>query len=332
MTVKEVSLTIGIRDIASAAGVSISTVSNVMNNRHNVGEETRQRVLQLCKEMNYVPNAAGKSLKSGTSKTILFSFSEFGRSFYLKIIEGINDYVSSAGYDLMICTTRSCEKYMRNNNLSDGCIVLDAQIKSETLMRAAGEFYPIVVLDRPMQSPFIKSVIVNNYIAMTSLMTEIVARGYRHFAFIGGPEHTDDAKERFQAFQDVLAEHGISFNQEYYFSGNYRNESGYRGARIFLMGRKPPEIIVCANDSMAIGAIKALEEAGLKIPNDVAVTGFDDVDEAATAKLTTIKIPNYERGYLAAHSLIENINGKKNAETLKIPASVVWRDTVSSRI
>ena len=321
---------IGIRDIAAAAQVSVSTVSNVMNNLPNVGADTRQRVLSLCKEMNYIPNAAGKSLKTRTSKTILFNFSDFGRSYYLKIIEGISDYASSSGYDLMICTTKSCEKYMRNS-LSDGCIILDEHMKNETLLRAAGEYYPIVVLDRQLANPFIKSVIVNNYESMTSLVSGIVERGYRRLAFIGGSEHTDDTRERFQAFRDVLAKSKIPFHKDLYFSGNYRQESGYHGAKILCKGERLPEIIVCANDDMAIGAIKALEEQGLRVPADIAVSGFDDIDQAENASLTTVMIPNFERGHLAAHSLIENIKGACNTEALKIKATVTWRNTVSTR-
>jgi LacI family transcriptional regulator len=169
---------VGIREIAAEAGVSVSTVSNVMNNRPNVGEETRTLILKLCKELNYIPNAAGKSLKTRESKTILFNFSDFDRSFYLKIIEGINDYAGDNDYDLMICTTKSCEKYMRSN-LTGGCIILDGKMQSDVLLYAAAEHYPIVVLDRILDNPFIKSIVVNNYDPMTELMRETVKRGYR---------------------------------------------------------------------------------------------------------------------------------------------------------
>jgi len=204
-------------------------------------------------------------------------------------------------------------------------------MKNETLYRAAGENYPIVVLDRVLASPSIKSVIVDNYNSMSVLMTGIVERGYRQCAFIGGPGYTDDTKERFQAFQDVLARHGIPFRRELYFTGNYRQESGYQGMKILMMEAKMPEIIVCANDDMALGAIRALMDEGLRVPEDVAVSGFDNIDQADSAGLTTVMIPNYERGYLAAHSLIENIKGGQNIETLKIPATVIWRNTVGSR-
>ncbi|GHU78403.1 LacI family transcriptional regulator [Spirochaetia bacterium] len=322
---------VGIRDIADAAGVSVSTVSNVMNNRPNVGGATRTLVQDLCKKMNYIPNAAGKSLKSRESKTILFNFSDFDRSFYLKIIEGINDYAGDNGYDLMICTTKSCEKYM-HNSLTDGCIILDSRMQNETLLRTAREQYPIVALDRTLPNPYIKSLVVNNYSPMIEMMEEIMTRGYRKYAFIGGPEHTDDTKERFQAFMEVLDKNNVPFRRENYFSGDYRDHSGYQAVNILLLAGDLPEILVCANDNMAIGAMKALRERGYRVPEDVAVTGFDNCEQAEMLGLTTVAVPNYERGYLAARSLIENINGKKDFEPLKISAPVKWRNTVAPAV
>ncbi|MDR2094039.1 MAG: LacI family transcriptional regulator [Treponema sp.] len=319
-----------IKDIAAAAGVSVSTVSNVMNNKSNVGEETRRRVLDLCRELHYIPNSAGKSLKTGESKTILFNFSDFDRSFYLKIIEGINDYAGDNGYDLMICTTKSCEKYM-HNGLTDGCIILDGRMENKTLQRAAMEQYPIVVLDRILSNPYIKCLVVNNYDPMTELVEGTVGRGYRKFAFIGGLEHTDDNKERFRAFIDVLTRRRIPFCRENYFSGNYRERSGYQAAKIFMSAPELPEIFVCANDNMAIGAMNALRERGYRIPDDVAVTGFDNCELAKTEGLTTVSVPNYERGYLAASSLIENIKGRENFELMKLTAVVEWRRSTGSR-
>ncbi|MDR2072719.1 MAG: LacI family transcriptional regulator [Spirochaetaceae bacterium] len=323
-------MAIGIREIAAAAGVSISTVSNVLNGRANVGEETRQLVRRLCVEMDYIPNAAGKGLKSGKNRTILFNFSDFDRSFYLKIIEGIHDYAGENDYDLMICTTKSCEKYMRSS-LTSGCIILDERMKNDVLARAAGIQYPIVVLDRILPHSCIKSVVVNNYDPMTQLVREITARGYRKFVFVGGPSHTGDTQERFAAFQDVLKDQGIPFSREYYFSGDYREKSGYQAARIFLSTGDLPEIFICANDNMAIGVIKALREEQCRIPEDVAVTGFDNCELAENIGLTTVHIPNYERGYLAARSLIENIEGGANFDPVIINAAVSWGSTLGKK-
>lgn len=318
---------VGIKDIAKAAGVSISTVSNVLNGKKNVGEETKQKILQLCKEMEYYPNSIGKALKSGTSNTILFNFSDFDRSFYLRIIKGISDYVKDNDYDLIICTERSCEKYMRSN-LTGGAIILDAKMKSSVLSSVASEKYPIVTLDRIIEHPHIKSIVVNNYDPMYEMVQKLVDVGYRKFGFIGGPEHTQDNQERYQGFMDVLEKNNITFLRKNYFSGDYREKSGYSAAKIIMLEGDHPEVLVCANDNMAIGAMKAFRENGIRVPEDIAITGFDNCDIAEVLELTTVAIPNYERGYLAARYLIENMRGHKDVETFKISAKVKWRKSV----
>ncbi|HOB20843.1 MAG TPA: LacI family DNA-binding transcriptional regulator [Candidatus Atribacteria bacterium] len=318
---------VGMKEVAKRAGVSVSTVSNVLNNKKNVGPETRERVLKVCRELNYQPNAAGRLLKSGRSDTILFNFSDFDRSFYLKIINGVYDYLKDNGYDLIICTDKSCEKYM-TGKLTSGSIILDRKMKTETLVRIAGEHYPIVVLDRIIDNPYIKSVVVNNYEPMYELVQGLVDRGYRRFGFVGGPEDTADNQERFKAFSDCLTANGIGFQQKFYFAGNYREKSGATAAKILMLSNELPDCLVCANDNMAIGAIKTFMQNGIRVPEDIAVTGFDDCDLAEAMGLTTVSIPNYERGYLAARYLIENIRGQRNVEPFKISANIKWRETV----
>jgi LacI family transcriptional regulator len=321
---------VGIKDVARQAGVSVSTVSNVLNNKKNVGEETKERILKICEELNYHPNPAGKGLKSGRPNTILFNFSDFDRSFYLKIINGISDYVNDNDFDLIICTDKSCEKYM-NNSLTSGSIILDRKMQDETLTRLAGENYPIVVLDRIMNNQYIKSVVVNNYEPMYELMQGVIDRGYRNFGFIGGPEETADNKERYKAFRDALAANHIQFQQKSYFAGNYREKSGYTAAKILMLSRELPDCLVCANDNMAIGAMKAFRENGIRVPEDIAITGFDNCDLAEAMNLTTVSIPNYERGYIAARYLIENIRGQRNVETFKISAKIIFRGSVAAK-
>ncbi|BCJ97241.1 LacI family DNA-binding transcriptional regulator [Anaerocolumna chitinilytica] len=318
---------VGIKDIARQAGVSVSTVSNVLNNKKNVGDDTRDKILKICEELSYYPNMAGKGLKSGKPNTILFNFSDFDRSFYLKIINGISDYVNDNDFDLIICTDKSCEKYM-NNSLTSGSIILDKKMKDEVLNRIAAENYPIVVLDRILENPWIKSVVVNNYEPMYELIQGVIDRGYKSFGFVGGPEETADNKERYRAFRDALAANHIEFQQKSYFAGNYREKSGYTAAKILMLSRELPDCLVCANDNMAIGAMKAFRENGLRVPKDIAVTGFDNCDLAEAMGLTTVSIPNYERGYIAARYLIENIRGQKNVETFKIEAKIIFRDSV----
>ena len=315
-----------IKDIAKAAGVSPATVSNVLNGRKNVGEATRERVLAICREMDYQTNPYGRALKSGESKIILFNFSDFDRQFYLKIIHGISDYVYASHYDLIICTSGSCERFM-SKSFTSGCVMLDRSCNDQLLIQKARRGYPIVAMDRVLDEPNIKSLIVNNYTPMCELVRGLADRGYRRFAFLGGLD-TLDNQERYAAFRDVLKERDIPFRHESYLTGDYREKSGYQAAKLLLIGESLPQALVCANDNMAIGAIRALREAGVRVPEDVAVTGFDDTQMAEVLGLTTVAIPNYERGYLAAQYLIANIRGAQSFEPFKIQARVVWRNTV----
>jgi len=307
----------GIKEVAKKAGVSISTVSNVLNNKSNVGKETREKVLRICTELSYKPNSFSRMLKTGKSNTILFNFSDFDRSFYLRIINGVSDYANDNNYDLIICTDKSCEKYM-HETITAGSIVLDRRMKDEVLNKVAGDAYPVIVLD-------------NNYDPMYEMVQGLIHRGYRKFGFIGGHEETADHKERYGAFLDALDANKITFQHKNYFTGNYREKSGYNVAKIMMLSKDFPDCLVCANDNMAIGAMKAFRENGIRIPQDIAVTGFDNCDLAEAMELTTVSIPNYERGYIAAKYLIEHIRGEMNAEVFKIDAKIIYRGSVGEK-
>lgn len=317
-----------ITEIAALAEVSPSTVSNVLNGRANVGEDTRIKVLEICRQYGY-DTQKHKKRQQYDNKTILFNFSDYERKFYLKIIHGISDYVYSRGYDLMICTSKSCSKFM-DSAFTRGTILLDQKCKDSMLINKAREGYPIIALDRIIEVPNIKSVVINNYSPMCELMQGLVDRGYRRFGYLAGPD-TLDNQERYQAFKDVLLQNEIIFRRENYFLGDYHEKSGFRSAKLMLLSENIPEVLVCANDNMAIGAIKALTGEGLRIPEDIAVTGFDGAEMAEIMKLTTVDIPNYERGYLAAQFLLQNIAGNYNCDVFKIAAKVHWRSSVKAK-
>ncbi|MDF2678712.1 MAG: transcriptional regulator, LacI family [Bacillota bacterium] len=315
---------IKLKDVAKAAGVSPATASNALNGRNNVSKETVAIIQKLCEEMNYSPNITGKYLKTGINNTILFSFSDFDRDYYLKIINGISDFVQSHDYDLMICTSRSCEKFM-SGNFTRGCILLDRHMKSEILIKKASADYPIIALDRIVDNPYIKSVVIDNYNSMYEMINKIASNGRKTFAFLGGIESTEDNNERYQAFLDALANNHVEFERKNYISGDYLESSGKRAAQILMLSNRLPEVLVCANDNMAIGAIKVFKKNAIRIPEDIEVTGFDNCNMASQMGLTTAAVPNYERGYLAAQYLIENITGNKSTDVFSIASKVIWR-------
>lgn len=318
---------IGIKEIAKLSGVSPATVSNVLNGRPNVGQDTRNRVLAICKEHDYHPSIIGKNMKTGKSKTLLFTFSDFDRSFYLEVIHGVHDYAYAHGYSLIICPGQVCEKYM-HPVMTSGCIVLDGKLPSEILDRKAARDYPIVVLDRIMDNPYVKSILVNNYTPMYSLVDSLAKRGFTRFSFLGGIENTEDNKERYQAFLDALADNGIPFKRDGYIAGDWHEDSGIRAAQILLLTESRPQVLVCANDNMAMGAIKTFNANGLVVGRDISVTGFDNNVIAEYNGITTIDIPDYERGYLAAQALVGNIEGEISKETFRITAKLIERTSV----
>jgi len=320
---------IGMKEIAKLTGVSVSTVSNVLNGRTNVSQKTRERILQCCSEYGYSLPPGPKKTNTDKADTVLFIFSDFDRDFYLKIIEGINDCLMENGYDLIVCTNRSSQKLTKRSFVR-GAICLDGSISDEIFTRMARQDFPAVLMDRvlPSGSIHVKSVIVDNYPVMCDMVQTLVDKGYRKFGFLGGLNHTLDHKERYTGFTDTLKKNGIPFDPKYYFHGNYRERSGYQAAKLMILSQDYPEVLVCANDNMAFGVMKAFEEHQIRVPEDIAVTGFDDSDAAAMAGLTTVTIPRYESGYLAAKELLEMIQGKADKAPFKIQASIVWRNSV----
>lgn len=318
-----------LKEIAEMTGVSISTVSNVLNGRKNVSQETRDRILRCCEEQGYVHDAAPKKSKSDKDKRIVFIFSDFDREFYLKIIEGISTCLNENGYDLIICTNKSSDSFLRSS-FARGTISLDGSLSDEFFRSVAKPEFPVVLMDRVFDydNKNTKSVVVDNYPVMCQLVQTLVDKGFQRFGFLGGQASSLDNKERFSAFADTLEKNGIAFDQTYYYHGNYREQSGYQAAKLMILSNEYPEVLVCANDNMAIGAMKAFEEHQISVPHDISITGFDDSDAAALAGLTTIKIPRYESGYLAAKELLELIKGNVNRDTVKLGASIVWRQSV----
>ncbi|QQO08480.1 LacI family DNA-binding transcriptional regulator [Breznakiella homolactica] len=314
-----------IKDIAKAANVSVTTVSNVLNGKANVGPETREKILSLCREMDYHPNIMARNLKSGKTNTAMFCFSDFERSFYLKIINGINDCLHEHHIGMIICTHSAINSFLRNGFV-DGAIVLDKSINDRQILDAASQDMNLVVMDRILDSPKVSSVVTDNRASMEELTKRLVQKGYRRFNYLGGIENTPDHVERYEAFKAVLKTNRIAFTPDNYYQGDYSVQSGIRAGNIMAMGGNLPDVVVCANDNMAAGVVQAFREFDVDVPKRVAVSGFDGdhMSELPDGYLTTAAIPRYEMGYLAAETLVKMMNEGMPAMERKIKAPVVW--------
>lgn len=313
-----------LNDVAKKANVSVSTVSNVLNNKQNVGETTRQRVLGVCKELGYTAHNIDRIFRSDEHMIILFCFSAFDRSFYMDYVKGIQACCKERGYDFAITTFESYEKFAASG-LSVGSIVLDERITDDVVVKLSGKNHPIVLLDRVIDKPHIMSTVIDNYTPMTLMTRKLVDSGYVRFAFIGGPVKTLDTTERFDAFQNALVSKGIHFDKALFYEGDYREESGYKIAKKIVLKGAMPEVLVCANDSMAIGAIKSFREEGINVPSDIVVTGFDDGELAEAYGLKTVTVPREEMGYAACDKLIKAIEEGVYENMNRIESILNWR-------
>lgn len=314
----------GIRDIAQRAGVSISTVSNVLHNKNNASAQTREKILRIAEELGYEIPAS----KNRGNHTIICNISDFDALYYMDILHGISDFVNSRGYSMLICTGENFTHYA-DPEVVCGCIVNDVKTGDADLEKVADKGIPIIVLDREIACPGVKSIVVNNYAAEKQLIEGLIDAGYERFAFLAGI-NTADNKDRYAAFRDTLKEHGIPFARNDFFEGDWREKSGAQAARILMLSEQMPQILVCANDMMALGAIRLFAQNGLKVPDDIAVAGFDDIIISRYTELTTVTVPDYERGYLAAQALIDILEGKGDYETVRIGARVKWRKSTKN--
>jgi len=313
----------GIRDIAEKAGVSLTTVSNVLNKKKNVGSATRQKVLEIAKELGYTHKE--QSRFDGKRRTIIVSFSDFDTLYYLDILHGISDYVSKQGYHILICNGDDLAHYSDPDEVC-GCIILSSLIQDYQVLAVADKGLPVITLDRELEHPMIKAMIVSNYEGEKQLMKKLVDEGFKTFAFLSGP-NTPDNKERYAAFRDVLKDSGIPFNRNDLYEGDWKEKSGVQAARLIMLRDKMPGVLVCANDMMAIGAIRHFQENGIRVPDDISVVGFDDIIISRYLGLTTVSVPDYERGFLAGQALLNILDRNGDYETYRIGARVKWRKT-----
>ena len=314
----------GIKEIAERAGVSITTVSNVLNKKKNVGARTREKVLAIAQELGY--NHKEQSGIDGKRRTIIVSFSDFDTLFYLDILHGISDYVSRQGYHILICNGDDLAHYSDPDEVC-GCIILSSQILDSQVIAVADKGMPVITLDRELKHPMIKSMIVSNYEGERQLMQKLVDAGFKSFAYLSGQD-TADNKERYTALRDVLRENDISFHRNDFYEGDWREKSGTQAARLIMLRDRMPEVLVCANDMMAIGAIRHFQENGIRVPEDISVCGFDDIIISRYLGLTTVSVPDYERGFLAGQALLNILDGTGDFDTYRIGARVKWRRTV----
>lgn len=304
-----------IRQVAALAGVSTATVSRVINRSGNVNDNTKLRVEKAVRELNYQPNDLARALYKGSSKIIALFVPDITNPYYPELARAVEDVTNDRGYTFVLCNTdddnlkENTYRVAMMQKKVDGIIIVSSTITEE---EAADSIIPTVLLDRKVASNK-DSVTVNNRKGASDAVTFLKKSGCRRIAHISGPEHDNNAISRRNGYLDIV-ENDDWFQADYMIAGEYSFDSGIRTAKELLMRHHDIDGLFVGNDLMGVGALKAVQELGRKVPDDLAVIGFDGImlGETTTPSLTTMAQPIYEMGEYAANLLLNLIEGHEN--------------------
>jgi LacI family transcriptional regulator len=324
-----------IDDVAEKAGVSIATVSRVINKTGQVTEATSSRVWDAVAALNYAPHAAARGLASRRTNTIGLILQDISGEFFSPMLRGIEAAIREFGFDLLIHCTRTVEDtgtriiYPLGEHNADGIIVFSESLATNEIARLHSRQFPIVLLHRsPPLDLDIPYVGFQNKLGARKLIDYLIdARGYRRIAFLRGPDGVEDSYWRETGYRESLAAHNIEFDQSLVATGGFNEYQGQAAVAQLLSRGKSFEAIFAADDDSAIGALAGLKEAGLCVPEDMALVGFDDIRTShyLSPPLTTVRAPIETAGREAVRQLISLIQtGKAERETL-LPTELVIR-------
>ncbi len=327
-----------IKDVAKRANVGIGTVSRVLNNSPRVSEATRQRVLDVIKELGYAPNPAARQLPGGKTFTIGIITPFFTLPSFVERLSGIQKVIHATEYDLVLYSIRSPAHFRKKIDIVlsqkrvDGLIML-------TPPTMAGEWWqtnpdlPIVLVDFDNPSPY-PSIIINNVVGGTLVTQYLVRCGHTKIGFVG--DEIEDkfgftsSQKRFEGMMNVLSAAKLPVNEAWYRFGKHGQTMAYKNTQKILMEQDRPTAIFASSDIQAFGVITAVRDAGLRVPHDIAVMGFDDIESAKYMNLTTVRQPLVESGIRSAEFLLDWLvsGNRPPAKQHSLPLKVIERATV----
>lgn len=322
-----------IRRVAEAAGLSTATVSRALRFPHQVAEETRARVMRAVEELDYRPNLLGRNLRSERAFTLLVLVPGIANPFFASVIAGIEATAARRGYAVLLGDTRDSLERERHytqlveSRLADGVIQLSPDYARPEDAKRPG--YPVVHACG-CELTAAPSVRIDNVGAAREVVEHLIAGGHRRIAAISGRADNPHANDRLEGYRQALEAAGIPFDPALVHHGDFSMASGVAGASQLIAQSPRPTALFCMNDEMAIGAIQALYHAGLSVPGDVAVAGFDNIDFSAhcTPSLTTVAQPAEAMGAKACELLIDAIERKGADDQVHIlPHRLVVRES-----
>ncbi len=325
-----------ITDVAKKAGVSIATVSRVINGNTNVRENTKQTVLKAISDLNFTPNINAQGLQKKITKTIGLIFPDASSYYFAEIIRGISSRLRKEGYHIIVASSHDEEDEVNTlisllkSGRVDGMILMMPSIQNVNVFKDSLVHTPVVYLSTGINTSQSTTVVLDNYQAAKDITEHLIWHGHKRIAFIHGAPRNFDSMERYNGYVDTMKNHNFEVSKTLESHGNFTEASGFKSAMELLNQKVRPTAIFAANDAMAIGTIEAAKRLSLKIPDNIAVVGFDDISTAQyiDPALTTVKVPVYKVGQIVGRSLFNQLtDGKKNIieEKIVIPLKVLIR-------
>lgn len=330
-----------LNDIAIHAGVSVTTVSRVLNDKHEkyrISSKTRQLVKNAAKELNYRPNELARSLRLKKTQTIGLVVPDISNPFFAHIVHTIQNFVYMSGYSLIVCiTNEDIDTELKQIELLrrkgvDGYIIMPVGIKDHHIEELLNHNIPLVILDRCLEEIHTNIVVVDNYKGAFQATEYIIKCGHKRIAIIQGLKDTYTNNERLRGYLDALKSYCIPVNDSYIVGKDFRRENGYIETKILLNLETPPTAIFATSDLITLGALQAIDEENCKIPGDISLVAFDDIDFAPylVVPLTLVRQPKEMMGEIAVKLLIEDIKlkGRKEKKKIVLNPELVIRKSV----
>jgi LacI family transcriptional regulator len=331
------STAVTIRDVARLAGVSPATVSKVLNNTPYVSDDARRRVEDAAKKLNFRPNSIARSLKMSRTLTMGLVTDDIEGVFTVSMMRGVEEAASAEGFSVFLCNSygdmarERAHLEVLNAKQVDGVILLSGyrvRERSAPALDLGG--IPIVYLYQYTRDIAVPCVLPDDLGGGLLGTRHLLTLGHKRIGLINGPSHYEATHLRLRGYRQALEEAGLSFDPALVRAGKWYESSGYQLAHELMALNQPPDAIFCMSDSLAAGALDALRELGIRVPQDISLVGFDNRHFSAHQRppLTTVALPLYEMGVLAGKLLLKAIReGTEQAEQHLVPCYLVERES-----
>jgi LacI family transcriptional regulator len=326
-----------IRDVAKRAGVAPITVSRCVNNSGYCSPETRTRIDAAIAELGFVPNRLASGLRSKRTHTLALVLTDITNPFFTTIARGVEDAASKAGYTVIFCNTDEAvakeQMYLKMllEKRVDGILLVPAVIGIDSVNIAKKQGVPIVVIDRRLPEAQTDVVRCDSEKGAYDLTNLLISLGHRDIVILNGPRGVSTAEDRLSGYRRALAEAGIIINEDNEFFGAFTQSSGFDMARQALQKNNKITAVFAANNVITFGAIKAFQDMGVRVPEDIAVVGFDDLPASLVMFpfLTVAAQPAYEMGRKAMEILLKRLDGELSTQFQEVvlPADIVIRQS-----